>query len=133
MAAKKLAAFRALKMRDKKRVLGYLRRGEAPQDPALAEATTQYGEGVLRFRKSRVFNRAFMLLFLSSSTFFAIRYISAGRVAGAAFEVAVTLALIGIVARSPIFWPQRVRESVAATRSQLNATGLEEAQTHREA
>jgi hypothetical protein len=123
VAAKTQAAFRALKIRDRTRVFGYLRRGEAPQDPALAEAAIQYGEGILRSRTLRVFNRAFMVLLLAGSTFLAVQHASEGWTARAAFDMAVTLGFIALLARSPIFWPQRVRESLAATTSHLQGTG----------
>jgi hypothetical protein len=126
VAAKKLAAFRALTIRDRTRVFGYLRRGEAPRDRGLAEAAVEYGEGILRSRALRVFNRTFLLLLLASSTFFAVRNASEGRTASATFNAAVSLALVAFLARSPNFWPQRVRESLATTRSQLKGIGADE-------
>jgi hypothetical protein len=116
MAAKKLAAFRALTIRDRTRVFGYLRRGEAPERPALAEATVEYGESILRSRFSRVFTRAFMLLLLAGSAFYAARNAFDGRIAATVFNASMSVAFVAFLARSPIFWPRRVRESLAATR-----------------
>jgi len=132
MAAKKLAAFRALTIRDRTLVFGYLRRGEAPQRPALAEAAIEYGESILVARLSRVFTRAFMLLLLAGSAFYAVRNGVDGRISGAAFNAAVSFALVAFLALSPIFWPHRVRESLTATRTQLNTIASDEVQARRQ-
>jgi hypothetical protein len=103
--------------------MGYLRRGEASKDPALANATVEYGEVILASRSRRIGLRVFLLLLLIAVVASVISDALQGEVGNVLMGVAAAIFPVVLLTRSPDFWPGRVRESVRATRSLSGGVG----------
>ncbi len=112
--------FRALSFGDKWRVIGYLRRGEAPQDSRIAAAVIEWAEGYQR----QTPRYAAALRYLPSVVVVvcglaAIFFAAEGEALVAAVNAIVALVNFGHLMINPAIRPQKMARSLQASREIL--------------
>jgi hypothetical protein len=106
--------YNSLSLRQKWRVVRWLRRGRAPDDPRLAKATAEFGEEweASHSRRIRIFTAVVGPIAAAAGIWAALDGDTLGTIVQGSFVLVLVInALI-----SPAFWPRRVSRSVKESR-----------------